>query len=277
MPRSVAHLEASIERDLERVEQLAAAPDAKPEAIADAHARLDLRELAARDGIDAAPAFFDVLERSDSASMRAEAATLLSVVGHPDAFEEIYHEIVRMIDSREPTLRELLTAATHALKRLRGEAAPRWSYGLGGEMQSFVLTDSDAREPALRLLFELQRVTGASYSATGFSVLRSGIEGPGTQSAFRLLSDDDIVSRADELMAICRRLFSSDSRADALRFLQRAHRLQDYSPLGDDILRVASSDSFALQERKLAALTLARFDAVHPNEMYARFGLLEEK
>ena len=253
------------------------APDAEPEAIADAHARLDLRELAARDGIDAAPAFFDVLEKSDSASMRAEAATLLSVVGHPDAFEEIYHEIVRVIDARGPELRRLLAASAYVVQFSSGEAVPRWALALGAEASDLAREENDAREPALALLVALQERTGESYSSVGLLALRSGIRGPGTRSAFLLLSDDDIIARREELIEVCRDLLGTSSRMEALRFAARARRFVDLSPIRSSVEKIAASEAYNPQDRKLAALTLAAFEGVHPAEMYARFGLLEEK
>ena len=275
--RRIAHLPIALERDVQTIASARELLGADSPAVAEAERRLSLRQLVARDGDGAAPALFDAIEQSSSAAIRADAAVLLSVIGHRDAGEEIYYEIVRVIDQREASLRELLTATTHILKTLRGKPAPRWAVDLGGELQSFVLNDADAREPALRLLFELQRVTGVSYSATGLSVLRSGIEGPGTQSAMMLLSDEEILLRREELMAVCQRLFGGDSRAAALRFLQKAHRLADYSALAADVALIASSSQHPFTDRRAAAAALARFEGVHPNEVYARFRLLEEK
>ena len=271
VPTSLEQLRRSV-RDDQREFVMAVSRGADERSVRVARRALSLREIVLRDGAEAIPGLLDVLEGSPIDVMRAEAAGLL-VLLEAGAGEEIYHEIVRVIDERGDSLRGLLVAMRRAL--LRADEMPHWGDALGKEVSGIAAMPGELQPQALDVLLALGGL-GGDYSHIGISVLRQDGDLSKTAFlAFGLLSPADARVRSGELSSICLDLINDgrDTAPAALRFIRFAVSHGDYSGLRPVLHEIARDSSNGDRLRKDAARTIAALDGITPIKVFVEYDL----
>ena len=281
VPGTLEDLAVAVEKDKVKV-ALASEANKDPVRIDEAHSALTLREDVLLRGLDAVPDLLDTLGNAQSMMVRADAAGLLALLRYTEAAIDIYDVIVLVIDDRGPELEPLLHAMWRMLFML--ESPPSWAHALGKEISSLVRDPGPIRRKfGLRILSVIEEKTDASYGDVAMAVLRDGPDGEDLASLFSLVTVDDQAIRSDELIGICKELFSAhaeDSQAlmPVCTFVQSASRFADYSALTENLDAIASNSALSSSARRSAAAAINELRGLEStlSDVYAEYGLQDD-